>query len=144
MGNIFIPSTDERFALMQILMYSISNGTTPGPQQEIKMRNNYLIGDSGRCAATGGTLRAAPSGEKFIHAHNALILNKSQAEAVYSAMCALNAVEATISSISMRDEYGLSIVVNTTSRGMWMIKSVRNTSEWHDNQAAFAAAYGLA
>lgn len=72
-----------------------------------------------------------------------MILNQSQAEAVYSVMCALNSVGATIGSISMHDEHGLAIAVHTTSNGMWMIKSARNTSEWHDNQSAFATAYGL-
>lgn len=72
-----------------------------------------------------------------------MILNQAQAEAVYSAMCALNSVGATIGSISMHDEQGLAIAVHTTSNGMWMIKSARKTSEWHDNQSAFATAYGL-
>lgn len=72
-----------------------------------------------------------------------LILNQAQAEAVYSAMCVLNNVDATVSSIHMHDEHGLAVVVHTTSSGMWMIQSARNVSEWHDSQSAFAIAYGL-
>lgn len=106
------------------------------------MQNNYLIGMPGRAAATGGPLRMALSGEKFMHAH--MILTKHQAEAVYSAMCTLSEVGASVGSISMRDEHGLAITVHTTTDGMWMIQSARNITEWHDSQSSFAAAYGLA
>lgn len=66
----------------------------------------------------------------------ALILTAAQAQAVYSAMCALDNVRGRLD-IVMRDvrvkEYANAVIL-ITSKGM---------SEDHSNQAAFAAAYGL-
>lgn len=71
------------------------------------------------------------------------ILSQAQAEAVYSAMCALKKVDASLSSINLKDENGFPVVIHAMSSGMWMILSPHNVSEWHDNESAFAAAYGL-
>lgn len=73
-----------------------------------------------------------------------MILNQSQAEAVYSAMCALNNVGGRMSCLDLgqqsrdpqiRCTVGGSIVIE---RGMPFCDR-----EAHDNQSAFAAAYGL-
>lgn len=65
-----------------------------------------------------------------------MILNQAQAEAVYSAMCALNNVNAEIDTfvgdIRVLERGG---VVRVFERGFIV--------ERHSNQAAFAAAYGL-
>jgi hypothetical protein len=72
-----------------------------------------------------------------------MILNQAQAEAVYSAMCALNNVGATASSI---DAENFDVTVRNG------VISIRSSSddfkipvmrEAFTSQAAFAAAYGL-
>lgn len=68
------------------------------------------------------------------------ILNKAQAEAVYSAMCELNNVSGRINAV-MGDrrvaEINGCITVFEYLEGQW------EPSERYDNQADFAAAYGL-
>ena len=70
-----------------------------------------------------------------------MILNKSQAEAVYSAMCALNNVGGTIEKLSLPDSYYVIDVVAYTDK--ITIRRGLRTVETHDNQSAFATAYGL-
>lgn len=73
-----------------------------------------------------------------------LILNKSQAEAVFSAMCALNNVGMRIDAFGgtdmthIRETPDGRIVIHKT------IEHIDSTrSERHASQAAFATAYGL-
>lgn len=77
-----------------------------------------------------------------------MILNQAQAEAVYSAMCALNNVSANkgievsfagtfcgdYSRLSVIESAGGDVTVTSTSRRL---------VEHHKNQAAFATTYGL-
>lgn len=65
------------------------------------------------------------------------ILTQAQAEAVYSAMCALNNVGGCI---DCRIGY---IRVNESAIAGILIMARGKRTERHDNQAAFAAAYGL-
>lgn len=69
-----------------------------------------------------------------------MVLNKPQAEAIYSAMCALNNVIGRIGSMSLPEA---GIVVNEFANGRVIINSIYVGDESHANQAAFAAAYGL-
>lgn len=68
-----------------------------------------------------------------------MILNQSQAEAVYSAMCTLNnvngALSATIEGVRVEETHSGAVQV-------WTLGSIGNP-ERHTNQSAFAAAYGL-
>lgn len=68
-----------------------------------------------------------------------LILNQSQAEAVYSAMCALNnvggALSATIEVIRVEETHSGAVQV-------WTLDTIDNP-ERHADQSAFATAYGL-
>lgn len=69
------------------------------------------------------------------------ILNQAQAEAVYSAMCALN------SAGNVSSEFNLPNDVWVQSRADGAVKIIPRThgavNEAYDNQAAFATAYGL-
>lgn len=76
-----------------------------------------------------------------------LILNQAQAEAVYSAMCALNNVGAELkATIYTRDSAGDYMRVYQDGGAVKVVDvlghSVENR-EHYDDQAAFAAAYGL-
>lgn len=68
--------------------------------------------------------------------NSAKILNKSQAEAVYSAMCELNNVSGYIDAVlqGVRVKEHANGVVQITKKG---------ESEDYSNQSAFATAYGL-
>lgn len=74
------------------------------------------------------------------------ILNHSQAEAVYSAMCALNNVGARIAA-NMPTRDGESVNVFERENGtvsIWLQNhGVTHSDETHTTQAAFAIAYGL-
>lgn len=67
-----------------------------------------------------------------------LILNQSQAEAVYSAMCVLNNVDFRACDLS----FGKAIVKQTSSGTISVIGTVGD-DEQYASQAAFATAYGL-
>lgn len=72
-----------------------------------------------------------------------MVLNQSQAEAVYGAMCALNNVGATIEKIEAK-EFDVSVRENViTIRSSSDDFSVPVRREVHNNQAAFAHAYAL-
>lgn len=78
-----------------------------------------------------------------------LILNKSQAEAVYSAMCALNNVSGIFDAKFQKyvgERIGI-IVVQAAWDGEVFIKSdvfeMAQQSELYTDQNAFAEAYGL-
>lgn len=75
----------------------------------------------------------------------ALILNKSQAEAVYRAICALNNIGARLhqASFLMRDGIHAEFIVDVRERAGGQIVVDGRTTELHDSQAAFAEAYGL-
>lgn len=70
----------------------------------------------------------------------ALILNQAQAEAVYSAMCALNNVGgrvfATMGDQRVTEANG-AVTVSEYQEGQW------EPCERYDSQSAFATAYGL-
>lgn len=66
------------------------------------------------------------------------ILNQAQAEAVYDAMCALN----NVSGVAGRIQIG-NIVVTSGREVVTVDDPVRDVTEAYENQAAFAAAYGL-
>ena len=69
-----------------------------------------------------------------------MILNQSQAEAVYSAMCALNNVGNVSSEFNLPND----IWVASTSSGVMVVPRVHGAAiEQYSNQAAFAVAYGL-
>ena len=68
-----------------------------------------------------------------------MILNKSQAEAVYGAMCALNNVGGRIE----KTWIGRVVVTETHSGVVTVDDPDRDVSAAYDNQADFAAAYGL-
>lgn len=69
------------------------------------------------------------------------ILNKAQAEAVYSAMCAINNVSGSIDKIMLPAPY---YVISVVAYGDEIIvRQGLRDMEKYANQAAFAAAYGL-
>lgn len=76
-----------------------------------------------------------------------LILNPSQAEAIYSAMCALNNVDGG-GVLDMADEKETSRV-RFYDYGMVVVSRINNithavlTQETYPNQSVFATAYGL-
>ena len=72
------------------------------------------------------------------------ILTQDQAEAVYSAMCALNNVNALLSTF-IRTDSGKFIEVhdNGDEITLWSKEVELPTKETHTGQSAFAAAYGL-
>ena len=67
-----------------------------------------------------------------------MILNKSQAEAVYSALCALNNVDFLACSLN----FSKALVKHGFNGAISVIGTV-GEDEHYENQAAFAAAYGL-
>ncbi len=69
-----------------------------------------------------------------------MILSKPQAEAVYSAMCALNNVGGRISA-----QMGVSYVAENVDGEVCVEqgRGARDGCERYDNKAAFATAYGL-
>lgn len=70
-----------------------------------------------------------------------MILNQSQAEAVYSAMCALNNVGNVSSEFNLPNDIW---VASTSSGGVMVVPRVHGAAiEQYSNQAAFAVAYGL-
>jgi hypothetical protein len=69
-----------------------------------------------------------------------MILNKSQAEAVYGAMCALNNVNAR-AHVTFED--GPNIVAMQRHDGA-VVVDCRGDTELYDSQSAFAAAYVIA
>lgn len=76
-----------------------------------------------------------------------LILTTAQAQAVYSAMCALNNVGGTAGTVTIpngehRDQTG-SPSVTWHFAGVIVSTKYVGSSEHYDSQAAFAAAYGL-
>lgn len=79
-----------------------------------------------------------------------MILNQSQAEAVYSAMCALNNIGARLSAHGIGyDDDGLAISVAQSETGLVSIgtgfapHAERKVLERHGGKNAFATAYGL-
>lgn len=70
------------------------------------------------------------------------ILNPAQAEAVYSAICALNNVGGSMSS-TMETKEGRTIHVAASDFGGVVIGHGLRTIENYKTQAAFAAAYNL-
>ena len=74
----------------------------------------------------------------------AQILTKAQAEAAYSAMCALNNVNALISAF-IRTDSGKFIEIHDEGSGiaLWSKEIDLPGKETHASQSAFAAAYGL-
>lgn len=72
------------------------------------------------------------------------ILNKTQAEAVYSAMCALNNANALLSTF-IRTDSGKFIEVhdNGDEITLWATEIELPSKETHASQSAFATAYGL-
>lgn len=77
---------------------------------------------------------------------NKLILTTAQAQAVYSAMCALNNVCAKIDTEVPAGSAGSGMIarVYEAHSGAVVVCSGRSDPvEQYDNQAAFAAAYGL-
>lgn len=75
------------------------------------------------------------------------ILTQAQAEAVYSAMCALNNVGAELkATIYTRDSAGDYMRVYQDGGSVKVVDVIRHsieTKEHYDNQSAFAAAYGM-
>lgn len=73
-----------------------------------------------------------------------MILTRRQAEAVYSAMCALNNIG---SRLHARDvgytPDGFAIQVHETDQKTIAVATGTQRLETHDSQAAFAAMYGL-
>lgn len=74
---------------------------------------------------------------------NTKILNQSQAEAVYSAMCALNNVAADKGAASFESGRMNGIYVNWQTHVVAIQVGVVGPSEYYADQAAFATAYGL-
>lgn len=79
-----------------------------------------------------------------------LILNQSQAEAVYAAMCALNNVGARLSAHGLGyDADGFAISAEQSETGLVSIgtgfapNAERKVLERYASQSAFATAYGL-
>jgi len=72
-----------------------------------------------------------------------MILTQAQAEAVYSAMCALNNVGADKGSTSFESGRMDGIYVNWHQHVVAIQVGVVGPCEYHSNQAAFATAYGL-
>lgn len=75
-----------------------------------------------------------------------MILNQATAEAVYSAMCALNNVGGKLNADVPGVHPGHSVNVLETHRGVLirhMSGGACRNLERHTNQAAFAAAYNL-
>lgn len=69
-----------------------------------------------------------------------MILNQSQAEAVYSAMCALNNIAARAQRLYLPND--VEVVENIA--GAVQIQNIPDgTGEYFSSQAAFAAAYNL-
>lgn len=80
----------------------------------------------------------------------AKILTASQADAIYSAMCALNNVSARVDVFCPGDGAERGFHVRETSEGKVVIHTVTGFShppatmpEIHESQAEFATAYGL-
>lgn len=69
------------------------------------------------------------------------ILSQSKAEAVYSAMCALNNI--AIEMKSTFNSHGELVFVSAMTDGRVRVELVGITDEIYPNQAAFATAYGL-
>ncbi len=69
-----------------------------------------------------------------------MTLNKAQAEAVYSAMCALNNVSGRISGTIVFPD---GIVVSCWSEGDFTVSAGNGASESYADQAAFSVAYTL-
>lgn len=70
----------------------------------------------------------------------ALILNQSQAEAVYSAMCAMNEVGGKIDRIDLE---GSEVRVRENTAGRVFVESMERGEEAYFDQSDFATAYGL-
>lgn len=68
------------------------------------------------------------------------ILNSSQAQAVYAAMCALNNVGGKIDRIYLQ---GGQIRVHEDTTGRIFVDSKLDGEEFYISQVGFAAAYGL-
>lgn len=74
-----------------------------------------------------------------------MILNQSQANAVYSAMCELNNVNAIID-ISIKDEFHpIDVFESETDGSIHVFRYIDNDqrSECYETQAHFAATYGI-
>lgn len=75
-----------------------------------------------------------------------MILNQSQADAVYSAMCALNNVGGRVDTRFVNGMASVIEVRDRADRGVIVLFQTGGATrdiEKHINQAAFAAAYGL-
>jgi hypothetical protein len=71
-----------------------------------------------------------------------MILKHSQAKAVYTAMCALNKVNAKLD-VQIPEGGGFEINVYEGLCGTIFVTNERGDMNEHINQAAFATAYGL-
>lgn len=69
-----------------------------------------------------------------------LILSRAQAEAVYSAMCALNNVGARLDKTTLA---GGELYASENDAGRVLVNSLEAGDEAHASQYAFATAYGL-
>ena len=118
------------------------------------INHGSVVAGDGCDALTGEPLRRTAGGIprfKPLPAADGLILTKSQAEAVYSAMCALNNVSANDGvQIGFVGADGGDMfrytVTEDAAGGIEVIKGpipARRVVEMHANQAAFATAYGL-
>jgi hypothetical protein len=72
-----------------------------------------------------------------------MILNKDQAKAIYDAMCALNNVGATFDEVNVINTYPRIKFFRYAWNGGFGISVNGESKEEYDDQAAFAAAYGL-
>ncbi len=73
-----------------------------------------------------------------------MILSQPQAEAVYSAMCALNNVNARLHARDVgRTDEGLPIQIHETETGVIVISTGTQVLERYGTQGRFAAAHGL-
>lgn len=74
---------------------------------------------------------------------NTMILTKAQAEAVYSAMCALNNIGARLTALTIDEEFR--VAERVTGRIALYVSTGADwePAEAYDSQSAFATAYGL-
>ena len=108
------------------------------------INHGSVVAGDGCDPLTGEPLRRTAGGIprfKPLPAADGLILTKSQAEAVYSAMCALNNVSMFIGA-EIR-ELGRLVTVREDAMGRIHVEDLPALRELHADQSAFATAYGL-
>ena len=120
------------------------------------INHGSVVAGDGCDPLTGEPLRLTAGGiPRFkplpLPAAEGLILTKSQAEAVYDAMCALNNVSHTYLRTNFEAPHGKRISVSETVEGIAVrlhayqgnpVEQI-DGSEDYDTQSAFATAYGL-